>query len=336
MSISTAEQYQPCLILETFHRDGNLAALDRNYFLKPLSDFNLNRLEYILKEFQKNCEWGVATLLTWRPIVEFTLKSITPNIKKSSWKRYKIALNAVFNTAMEKDLAPATFLRNLLAEISITQVDCLVAEKAEKSKRIRVEEIYMLRLAAYDADEKLSVDWLEFNTLTNLRPNELEYAQLVFTANNEPLLTALNTIKSDATKKNIETGVMDSERNIDLTHLSFHDLTMIERFLIKTRACIETDGYSAFYEKMRSKLRHLSTNCIGRSISLSVGRTQYAANHKSLNPGENEELASLMGHSDPTRPQRSYGKRSYGYAKLAIKPSEEAHISERPIHEQDE
>lgn len=313
----------PCPIFSHYEEYQSLVGLNDHFFSRQLSTYLLGRLEYVLSEFiKRRLDSDVLfTFSNWREIVDFALQNIAPNVEPKTWSRYRTALSVVFNTGLEKELAPATFIRGMLADLVITKAETLVSKKASKAPKIEVEELYYMRLAVIDEQERLSLDWLEFNIHTNLRPNELASAEIYYSPTGH-FLRARNTIKSDATKLNIEQGLQSSHRNIDLSHLSFHDFRFIEEFLMLSRELIDSLGYQVFYERLRLKLRALSLRCFQRSISLSVGRTQFAANHKSLK-NDNDELADLMGHTDPTRPLRSYGRKTSGYTKLAIKDTEE-------------
>lgn len=317
------EEFKTCPILEAFVTHGTISNVSNEHFLKPLSEYNRKRLESVLKGFAKSIGIDSTSMLIWKEIVSYALSDIAPSIKKSSWKRYRVSLNAVFNAALDKELAPVTYLRNLLGSISVVNVDHRESDADVKANRIHVNEVYILRIVADTEDERLALDWLEFNIMTGLRPNEVEQSSLIYPLNGAPILRAKNTIKSNATKKNIENGSMALFREIDLSHLSFHDILTVERFLTSIHQRIDNDGYESLYETIRHKLKSMTKKYLGHSISLSVGRTQFAANYKALNPEKKEELANLMGHTDLTRPTRSYGGKRYGFAKMAIVDQEE-------------
>lgn len=321
-----AEEFKTCPILEHFVSEGSVLSVDQGHFIKPLSEYNLRRIDSILCNFRESVGLDSTSIQVWKEIVSYTLRSIAPGIKPSSWKRYRISLNTIFNAALERELAPVTFLRNLLGDIALVKVDHMNVEAEKKANRIHVREFYLLRIAAHTHDERTAVQWLEFNMLTNLRPNELEFCELLYPYEGMPFLRAMNTIKSEASKENIKSGEMSLHRDIDLSHLSFHDLMMVERFLSEVKPRISKDGYKPFYDNLRSKLKSLSKSTLGHSIALSVGRTQYAANYKAMNPDSLDTLAEQMGHTDITRPTRSYGAKRHGYTSLAIKDSEEVRV----------
>ncbi|MEZ8241011.1 MULTISPECIES: hypothetical protein [Vibrio] len=315
-------EFKTCPIITAFVDKGEVTSFDGGYFIKPMSNYNLERLNAILTGFSKEVGFNSTSLAIWREIITYTLKNHAVNVKSSTWKRYRISLNNVLNTALSNDLAPATFLRNLLADISLVKVDEVVSKKNEKSERIFSNDIYKLRMAAKSHIERMAVQWLEVGILTNIRPNELDGAEINYDGDS-PTLDVLNTIKSDQSKKMIQSGLMATTRSINLSHLSLLDMLMLEKFIIESGRIITAGGYEAFYEGIRQKLFALSNKHLGYSLSLSVGRTQYAANHRAMNPGCNRELADQMGHTDVMRASRSYGKKANGYAKIAIIPSEE-------------
>lgn len=325
--------YKSCPIFDCYrHHDGKLAPIGSPevFFIEPITDYLIGRLEYILSQFiQAHPEVvsdGLVTFEVWEKVVNFTLTTIAPNIKNDSFRRYKRALNLVINSALKAELAPAVFLRNLLGSIATFTTETLTSPKAKKADRIRVDELYFMRAAALEELDRFALDWLEFNLLTNLRPNEIQFAEIFYTADG-PFLSTKNTVKSDATRVAIEKGEVSAYRILPLKQLSLHDFLLIERFLVVMHLLIEERGYSFVYETLRGKLKRLSNRCFDRSISLSVGRTQYAANAKALSVSP-DELAALMGHTDPTRPMRSYGRKAFGYAKLSIRDHEHAFVDD--------
>lgn len=318
-----AEEFKTCPVLEQYLENGTVLTMDEGHFLTPLSEYNLKRIDSILSQFRDSIGLDSTSVQIWREIIGFTLQNIAPNLKPSSWKRYRVSLNAIFNAALEKELAPVTFLRNLLGDISLVKVDHMEVAKEAKAHRIHVREFYVLRMAADSPDERLAVEWLEFNMLTSLRPNEVASCELIYPSEGAPFLRAPNTIKSEASKRNVESGEMSLYRDIDLTHLSMLDMLMIERFLFGMKLAIEHEDYNTVYNRLRNLLKKLSIKTLGHSVALSVGRTQYAANFKAMNPDNSEMLAEQMGHTDVTRPTRSYGAKHHGFTRLAIKDPED-------------
>lgn len=325
--MSNEMEFSPCPIIHEFLSNGNIRNMDPEYFNKPMSDYNLDRLNAILLAFKEDVGFTTTTLAIWREIIGYALKNTATKVKKSTWKRYRIGLNNALNTALSNNLAPATFLRNLLNDVATTQVEAIVPSRNIKTDQVFKNDIYMLRLSASTKMERLAVTWLEFGLLTNIRPNELEGAEMIY-KEGSPHLRVLNTIKSDKSKEHVLNGTMSLTRDIELSHLSIFDLMLVEQFLSDTTDKFVRGSYDDFYESIRQKLKKLTTKILGRSVSLSSARSQYAANYKALNPGSDNKLAEQMGHTDVTRPMRSYSRKSRGYAKIAIIPSVEVDVIE--------
>lgn len=325
--MSNEMEFSPCPIIHEFLSSGSIKNMDPEYFNKPMSDYNLDRLNAILLAFKEDVGFTTTTLSIWREIIGYALKNTATKVKKSTWKRYRIGLNNALNTALSNNLAPATFLRNLLNDVATTQVEAIVPSRNIKTDQVFKNDMYMLRLSASTKMERLAVTWLEFGLLTNIRPNELEGAEMIY-KEGSPHLRVLNTIKSDKSKEHVLNGTMSLTRDIELSHLSIFDLMLVEQFLSDTTDKFARGSYDDFYESIRQKLKKLTTKILGRSVSLSSARSQYAANYKALNPGADNKLAEQMGHTDVTRPMRSYSRKSRGYAKIAVIPSIEVDVIE--------
>lgn len=320
------EQFSVCPIFESFSVENDLKSFNETgFFDKPLSDYKRERLEYILREYlSDNPLVTPPDFDVWEKVVTYALECIAPSVQKNTWLRYKATLQEVLNSALSKPLGPPVFIRNLLAKVVTAEVTAKPTEQTAKAVKVTKEEIYYMRQACRDELEALSLDWLEFNVLCNLRPNELQFAELHYPVDDAPFLTTKNTIKSEATKRAVAEGTMPTHRAITLNQLSMHELFFVENFLSLTHPMIQIQEYGKFYEILRKKLALLSNRCFSKTIALSVGRTQYAANQKALGLSA-EKLAERMGHTDPTRPMRSYGRKTHGYARVKFKSADDIH-----------
>ncbi|BCL74020.1 hypothetical protein TUMSATVNIG1_60060 (plasmid) [Vibrio nigripulchritudo] len=302
-------EFNTCSILNHYFEHGSL---DGAPFHEPISQYNIERLQYILKKSNPTGD----CFSNWEQIVGFCVSEIQPKVKPDTWKRYKAVLLNPLNEGRKNQSASTMFIDRLCSDLSATLESSLGPDKAtssKKNKQVSREELYILKTAAQTKEERFCVSWLETSILCGARPNEVCGAELSYLENG-PVLSVKNTIKSERTRQNIESGKQPEYRLISLSAISYHNLIDLESFLMELNAKLKDESYQSIYDRARSKLSNLAKKLLGKPISLSAGRSQFSSNHKAM-VGDPHELMELMGHTDVTRSKRSYGKAVHAHTK---------------------
>ncbi|WP_026959784.1 hypothetical protein [Aliagarivorans taiwanensis] len=315
---------------------------------KQLSKSYYDKLRSLLSRYQQEHGSPGEDISAWFQLVNFAIERIATTNQHSGWRIYRGALNQVLNAYLQVDPplpeSSLTSLRHALANLANTRglkkTDVKVksaddTQRRTKAKRISVEDLYTLRRVVKSDDDQFAIDWLEFTVLCNLRPNELRGAFMLRVPASDggyiPVLYAPNTAKSSATQ--VRQALNDDERyrQIPLDALSFAERRFVSDFMVRYHAkCRAVGDPHAVFETSRKRLYTLTNNHLGFSISLSVGRTQFAANLKRAEIDE-ETLANLMGHTDVSRAKRSYGRKSFGWGGVArqqVASAEEEEVSD--------
>ncbi|HAS5778699.1 TPA: hypothetical protein I7E95_002657 [Vibrio cholerae] len=311
------KKFMICPVLHSFISDGTV---DPSLFDERINSYSISRLEYVLRTFFSINE-PKTRFDTWSSIASYAVTNITPSVTRETWGRYRAVLIKSINLGLERGLGPEELVRDWLMAIKAAKAPAKIElrkhrDRNEKATKLTQQELYTLRLYAKNEIENFAVDWLEVSLCAGIRPVEIQTAELHFLQEGV-FLSCRNVIKNERTKERLANGTYSERRLIPLAPVSFHSVKLIEQTLAKLHNLIEaSDGYKAVYSKCRVALRDLSEKALGYKISISVGRKQFAANLKSLEI-DNEEIANQMGHTDPTRPRRSYGKKSNGFATRA-------------------
>jgi hypothetical protein len=310
--------YMTCPVLHSYIHDNEI---NQEFIAGGLSDYLIGRLNYVLKLYFTKTESRNTNFDEWIEIIFHVLTEIAPSVNKETWRRYKTVLLKVLSIGLERNLAPSEIVNDLISQLKQAQAPTkdelsLTRERSRKACRLRPEEVYLLRLNTRGGFDPFAVAWLEFNLCTGFRPAEIETSQLHYTADGI-YVSCINVIKDDSTREKVLTGTLAESRMVSLAHLSMHDIKFIENTICRYRQLAENSTHMEIFTSARIALRDLSKRALGFSVSLSVGRKQFAANQKSM--GESPEvLAQRMGHTDVTRARRSYGRTGFGHARKAV------------------
>lgn len=299
-------------------------AIKSSFFKVNISDTYVAKVNYIVTRFASQ-NTIVDDIRSWVDISDFAIAEIAPQNKKSSWRVYKGALTKSIASAQELCNENSSDIYNILEEakarvsastggkaVEFVSGD-ITSGSAKKATVISASDIYSLRMHASSVNESFAVDWLEFSILTSIRPNEIEGATILLNDDHGFSISVRNTIKSSASAKHLQDGSLPEFREVPLNSLSFLDIIFVQGFLQSFLYRMETETYDLIYKSSKNALYRISSTAIGKSIALSVGRTQFAANAKSSGVSA-EDLAQMMGHTDPTRAARSYGRKASGWS----------------------
>ncbi|MFV8384192.1 hypothetical protein ACNO5E_08850, partial [Vibrio parahaemolyticus] len=318
------------LLIQYEMENGNLDKTD--LWQRLSSDYQV-KIKSLLKQF---CESGSGTLTgnfaDWLSVSTYLTTVKSKELKAGSYRAFRAALKKVLNYGLEHELVDTTVLKETISVLHSTsglsaqqaKESSVGSTSAKKAKTIKPEEIYALRLYANNSLSNTSqfvIDWLEFCVITNCRPNETLDANLIMPSQSgaeHPYLKVRNTIKSEETKKAIKEGRLDTHRYIPLDNCSHHDLIWLSDFLKSFQSSTNETNYETVYSTSRSQLARMSETVLGKKVSLYVGRTQWAANQKAVLTSK-DDIATYMGHTDTGQAERSYGRKSQGWQKVALR-----------------
>lgn len=331
---------KPCSVLIQYSMaEGNL---DGTELWKSLSSDYQTKIKSLLKQFieQEDNEL-TGNFSDWIRVSNYLTEVKAKQLKAGSFRAFRAALKKVLNYGLERKMIDVNVLRDSITTLQATSGLSAkeIAESGSKStsskkvKTIKPEEIYALRMYARESQSEyatLAINWLEFNVLTNCRPNEILDAKIIMpTSSNEgvPYLKVKNTIKNEATKIAVKEGKLDTHRYIPLDNCSHHDLVWLSNFLSQFQSKTDHSNYESTYSSTRSQLARMSEATLGKKLSLYAGRTQWAANQKSVLTSK-EDIATYMGHTDKGQSERSYGRKSQGWQKVEVRKPQTEEDSE--------
>lgn len=314
--------HQCDILVQHILRDsGNLQ--DNKFWNELGSDYQ-KKVTSLIRQFEDDSHTPALTgkFSDWVQIADFLVVVKSRVLKSASYRAVKSPITKILNYGLKNQFLDDDLLRSALLKLKESKgVPANIKSKStsgKKARSLKPDDIYILRsYARTNPNYKFAVSWLEFNVLTNCRPNELESATLVLPShsNTEPFLKVKNTIKNNRTKEAIESGAQDEFRHIPLDNCSFHDLVFIDNFLSSYRERRTLSDYQDIYNTERNLLGTASIKAVGRRFSLSLGRTQWAANAKATDKSKTEISAS-MGHSNEEQATRNYGKKVHGWQRV--------------------
>lgn len=329
--MSNFNNNQPCsIIVRHLVEDAEQAPLSE-IWSEMSTDYQL-KVSRLIGQYLNEADRAELTGMfsDWVEIVEFLVEKKAPTLKAASFRALKSPINRILNNGLKDELLDVHVIKELLLRLKETRGIAAkdLSQKSTSSKKIKSikpDELYALRLySRQNQNSRFAIHWLEFNILTNCRPNEIQEAKLYLPTSliSEPYLQVRNTVKSEKTKSDIKTGVKAEFRRIPLVNCSFHDLCFIDHFLTEYYQFSAEPNfeYDSFYNLQRKRLARAASTVLGKPLALSLGRTQWSANAKAVEM-DRSEIATAMGHDTERRATENYGRKSQGWQKVDTRGS---------------
>jgi len=253
-------------------------------------------------------EWP-TTDDNWEKLAKWLLNTVRPNIKGSTWKKYRRSICAVTgNQLLEKTL----YKKEHFTKIQHIQTPQQV-KKTNRDKRAANEEVALLCQWLRVHSLKWGVftsNWLLSNKMIGLRPNEWKESYLDLKSGGPYI--KVKTAKKGSGNKTYQEKQTNDYRYIPLRHLPAHDIKIIETHLFTVQNVKKIDQWAKFYDGCRFALMQANKAVLPqktKTITLNSGRHAFSSNFKDR--ALPDSLAGeLLGQYSGNTFRRVYGRKS--------------------------